>query len=648
MAARDRSGVIGWARGRVEAFAEDLPLNVLITLLLGVSFTATLAGMLGFVSTAAGEAGPAPGVAAATIVLVFALTIAMFVALRETLRPRRWAHWPAAVLVYGALAFWSVGFGYGFWWSLLAGQETTAREVRAALETARSGVVDMSARLDTAAALMADASMLSEARARQEIEDGGTCGATSSPGPGPMSRARARSAEAIAGLARAVERDWREPSTEQLDRLGLRLSELGAEQSAGRRTFDAAYGAIRSDAEALSTSATSRGRALARNLRAEADALSAERESACFDPALAERLNAAADEIDHEFQIDTPDIRYSQGAEGVARAIEELWSASALLARSRAPPALQGRDLIALIAAVGVDLSLLVFTLFQPRRGGLRAIERRPRPADTAARDLIDLAQTAFHGHPGADPQRLTACFGAEGDARVLIVPQPPAAADRGETASALGLGAFAAALADLGELRPAKRRAWKAAAKSRPRLALAGWSPAALDALSTYQGRPAMMEIYLKAALSAAGGAPAPAVEAELIEASPPAVPALPFSAAPSQLAPPETVMRAMGSPTDDTLDEIVSHMSELLSETAEEPAAARAWRDRTDRLASAGIDLIWDKRTAFDPDLHEADDVRADDAPAGEILDIVRVGIKTDGVVRRKAGVILSAGDA
>jgi hypothetical protein len=82
------------------------------------------------------------------IAVVFALTFLMWLMLRETFGAKRGLRVRLVTFpLYLFLAIWSIGFGYGFWWSLISGEEATrtglaglqedARDASAVVATAR-------------------------------------------------------------------------------------------------------------------------------------------------------------------------------------------------------------------------------------------------------------------------------------------------------------------------------------------------------------------------------------------------------------------------------------------------------------------------------------------------------------------------------
>ena len=72
------------------------------------------------------------------IVVVSALTFLMWLMLRESFGAhRRLRDRLITFPLYVLLAIWSIGFGYGFWWSLISGEEATRTGLAGLQEDAR-------------------------------------------------------------------------------------------------------------------------------------------------------------------------------------------------------------------------------------------------------------------------------------------------------------------------------------------------------------------------------------------------------------------------------------------------------------------------------------------------------------------------------
>lgn len=372
----------------VRAFLSDVALNTVVLTLLGVSFLATWRGLSDFITaqdSGAGLAGGA-GFGALVFAIVFALTLAMYVALREVFRWRNWkllVPGLVASALYALLALWSVGFGYGFWWSLIAGEAASARELDAAVGAFEDRAQALSARLSAAGTLMRDAARLSQAKAEQEAGAGGSCGVASGVGEGRLYRARMETHAQITTLAHSVRTEWAAPLEARLQAVREALAAAnapGADGAGRRERLQAGWDAALAASRTIAAEAASRGSAYAAQLVAKAELLEqpplAGQVPYCHDPDLARALRLAAQALSLPPDDAPLTWRWQGGQEGVARAVEQLWGMVWRLPQTLSGKNIQedralegntldGRSLIALIAAVAVDFALLVFTFFQ-------------------------------------------------------------------------------------------------------------------------------------------------------------------------------------------------------------------------------------------------------------------------------------------
>jgi len=368
---------VGLPQRAFSKFLLDPALKGVVALLLVISFTATWRGLSDFISV---QDGVASGLEFRLLVflVVLALTLAMYVALREAMRWRNWKRvipGLLAVALYGLLALWSVGFGYGFWWSLVAGEATSARELEAAAAQIRDDALGLSARVKAAETVMSDAAGLSEEKADIEALSGGTCGVSSGGGEGPLFRARMETNQTITSLSGSLRTEWSRPLQERLDALSAEL------KTTSRLTdpvaLQEAFQRFETTARDIAAEAQARGAAYATQLSAKADQLDQPPVGSevpyCHDPDLARALRLTAQSLTFTETVRSVNWRYSGGQEGVARSIETLWASVFSL---NLPP-LDGRSLIALIASAAVDLALVVFAIFQ----SVAAAERIRTPA---------------------------------------------------------------------------------------------------------------------------------------------------------------------------------------------------------------------------------------------------------------------------
>ena len=367
-------------------------LGVVTLLLLIASFYATWQGMSDFVAS---KGAPSEvGTGALVVLVVLTLTLAMYVALRETVNPVRWRNIFIAFPLYALLALWSVGFGYGFWWSLIAGEDATEAALTRTLESVVDAGTELEAEISAAVALVDAAEASSEARAELERTAGGTCGVASPAGNGPRSRARETSRSQIADIGKVARESWLLQTAQSLDAFEssdwTETMEGELPEARKQRLVEAGRRANRW-AKELSAKSQLYGAIIAERLKGSAHFLSvgpaSEGGDFCYDRDLAEQLRSVASALDKSYEITPIPFRFAEGADGVALAVEDLWiglfSRVGLVER-RAGAGLRpdGRSLIALMAAIGVDFALFIFALL---RGGKRRDynDRPPPPATT-------------------------------------------------------------------------------------------------------------------------------------------------------------------------------------------------------------------------------------------------------------------------
>ena len=147
-----------WGRLADYMFGRNMLIGTASMMLLIISGYATWSGMSDFIigasSSTETQSRDIPGGLSVSnhflvISIVVALTFLMWLALRETFGAhRRWSERVVTLPLYLFLALWSIGFGYGFWWSLIAGEEATRTSLAGLQEDARDAGGTIAARLD--------------------------------------------------------------------------------------------------------------------------------------------------------------------------------------------------------------------------------------------------------------------------------------------------------------------------------------------------------------------------------------------------------------------------------------------------------------------------------------------------------------------
>lgn len=411
-------------------FGRNLLIGLASLMLLIISGYATWSGMNDFIigASSASKGRDLPGGFSVShthlvVAVTVALTFLMWIALREAIgKERKITERLITFPLYIFLVLWSVGFGYGFWWSLIAGEEATRTGLSALQEDARDAGSAVAARLDAVRAQIESVAQWSDSQMTLEETRGGSCGVTSGAGRGPLYNARRQVRDAVTSIRDSVGKSWIEPVQSELELLkknATALEGVGAEDR--QRRFETMASEIRGSARNIASRSNELGRATAQSMRSLAEQVSIAPNTAgftCHDPQLAARLRQAADQAAEPAKLQLRNVVFNEGPAGVANAVKNLWTNMGTyfssLARyvvtggkgkdehtSGGEP-ITGRDMIALLATIGIDLGLFVLALLDrpaafQRRDGLEANQARLHlPSPAVVRQLAAAFQTAI------------------------------------------------------------------------------------------------------------------------------------------------------------------------------------------------------------------------------------------------------------
>ena len=152
------------------------------------------------------------------IAVVVALTFLMWLMLRESFGARRQLRERLITFpLYLFLAIWSIGFGYGFWWSLISGEEATRTGLAGLQEDARDAAQVVAARLDAVRGQLDSVVGWSDSQMTREETSGGSCGIASGAGRGPLYNARRSVRDSITTLRDGMSKSWLEPVQADID-----------------------------------------------------------------------------------------------------------------------------------------------------------------------------------------------------------------------------------------------------------------------------------------------------------------------------------------------------------------------------------------------------------------------------------------------
>ncbi len=457
-AGRASPRISGAARVIEYVFGRNALIGLASAMLLLISGYATWAGMHDFivgVSSSGNQGRTTPGginVSHDNLVvwIVIALTFLMWLALRESFGAgRTWKERLITFPLYVFLALWSIGFGYGFWWSLIAGQEATRSGIAGLQEDARDAGSVISARINAVKLQIDSVVSWSDGQMSREETSGGSCGVASGAGRGPLYNARRSVRDSITTLRDGVTKSWIVPTQEELKSLqdAAALPEDGSVEERQRR-FEARASDIRGKSRSLADRSNALGKTTATEMRALAAAVSIQPNAqgfSCYDPTLAQRLRQAADQADQPAALRLRDAAFNEGPAGTANAIKNLWQNMGTYTVSLVRYVLSGgtyadavaggqpiggRDMIALLATVGIDLGLFVLALLDPpktrpeRWDGLRhEAENIHQVSEQTKKQIREAIDTAISRNKAITLEWVHGHFIHHGGASYYVIP---------------------------------------------------------------------------------------------------------------------------------------------------------------------------------------------------------------------------------
>lgn len=532
-------------------FGRNSLIGLASLMLLAISGYATWSGMNDFIigvqsTDAASQGRTMPGglsvsYEALVIVVVVALTFLMWLALRETFgAQRRFADRMITFPLYLFLALWSIGFGYGFWWSLIAGEEATRNSLSGLQEDARDAANAVAARLDAVKIQLDNVVSWSETQMAREETSGGSCGVSSGAGRGPLYNARRSVRDQVASLRDSIATSWLGPVKTNIEQLRQSVARIeGATVAERQEAFEVTARAVRGRARNIAARSNELGKSTATEMMALAETVSVapgDPGFACYDPTLAQRLRQAAEQASEPAKLRLREAAFTEGPAGVANAVKRLWgnigsyvssmvryvSSGGEVAEGQTDEGsrITGRDLIALLATLGIDLGLFAMTALNPpsaapqRRDALERNQARLHlPNRTVIRQLTAAIETAIARAPGADIEWVRKHLVHHGGTSFFVIPNLFSVEkdNKEEELRALAMNQLAGVFDDLDlirtltkwELRTARKEEERDSrssvtdgekirnhgllSKSRRVLEIAGWSASAQQDLEVY-----------------------------------------------------------------------------------------------------------------------------------------------------------------
>jgi hypothetical protein len=476
-----------WGRATDYLLGRNTLIGVASIMLLLISGFATWHGMRDFIigvsTSPTGNSQELPGGLSFSndflvIIVVVALTFLMWLMLRETFaQGRRWTERLVTFPLYVFLAIWSIGFGYGFWWSLIAGEEATRTGLSGLQQDAGDAASAVAARLDAVKVGLDGVVTWSATQMTREETSGGSCGTSSGAGRGPLYSARVGVRDQITSLRDGVQNSWIAPVQADIASLQQSVAQLqGSTVAERQQSFNAMATNIRSRARDIAARSNELGKSTATEMRAIAAAVSVppgQSGFSCYDPTLAQRLTQAAVQADQPATLNLREAAFNEGPAGVANAIKRLWEnigayLSSLVGwlagatpdgATKTGEPITGRDMIALLATIGIDLGLLALAILNPPP------PESKRPSSAVVRQIRAAINTAIQRAPGANIEWVRRHFIYHRGGSYLVIPNLYSCDPKNEDecAKALAMNQLAGVLDDMDLVRwPQSARWWK------------------------------------------------------------------------------------------------------------------------------------------------------------------------------------------
>ena len=184
----------------------------------------------------------------ATLVTIFVIAV-MVVTLARALKANRWYVQTLYFMAYALFAFWSVTFGYGFFWKNFSSQQYTEQQFTDMVEGASRALTLLDRNLVTVVDAGDRASSLAAIKAEVERTQGNSCSnRTSAVGAEPLLRSRQSFETDSADLVNDLKRAWTSRLQNERQLLEWRLEAVrsGTVPNEARTLLGASSDAIRS------------------------------------------------------------------------------------------------------------------------------------------------------------------------------------------------------------------------------------------------------------------------------------------------------------------------------------------------------------------------------------------------------------------
>ena len=517
--------------GAISAFVSaPMAQKVLLLGLLMVSAFATWTGVHSFVrSENANEVNET--IEAFIAITVGLLTMAMWLALEFARQGRSLIPRIFAVAIYSLLMIWSVGFGFGFWWHLIAAPNANETALANSVSEIEDEITFTMNKLEDINLSVENAVTRSRDMAQLEIDEGNTCEGRFSPrDEGPLTRNRRRLANELEILKNGPVKSWIDSvheilsgptptgigTTLDFEATGGLIRSVQAtldtfeqsDENERRKAFTSLYNHAKFASKEVEEISRLQSKNIASELEIYLEKVSQPADSVdyyCSDSVLAQNIRNTIEELSEPIDLTIPNYSFTEGEAAVAFAVTNLW-AKAYLNLPFVTSQVSGgarefrssetgistkfgmRDWISLMVAICVDVGIFYFAMARPksRLGWLDDIgepaSRNKIRLAGALSQLSDLTDHQFRQF--VEELIVQGRFGW-----YILQPDPHQAPNESARRYAIFLRNFMALYQDVGRVA---RRPWLvgdgAHARAREILIQRGWAVNEDKATPTYQ----------------------------------------------------------------------------------------------------------------------------------------------------------------
>lgn len=308
------------------------------------------------------------------------LTILMWLMLERARLPGSILIRSACAVFYVFLLAWAVGFGYGFWWTTIAAKDRSATQIISGLTSLREQSITISTSLGTLDTSLSELSRISREMVNSEDSTGGSCGKYSGRTQGNLWSIRNGLDKTINAKIEQIvgKKGWKNKVTSEASKVNKLLNRSKTNNATTSQARNTEFSNIYNETQQIvakinAVSGVANQTALDfDNLAAPLEIKPGKPGFICCDNGLATLLRSAAGTIRAKpIHVTMSSWRPMEGNQSTEVALLKLWGTfGGFFGSGITSERMIETDWVALLAAIAVDIGILIVTLIRPRAGG--------------------------------------------------------------------------------------------------------------------------------------------------------------------------------------------------------------------------------------------------------------------------------------